>query len=129
MSLTAVTVRNQRNKNRQQMLKSKSFSSSVSCDQDQHGQQHQQRQQQLKMLKAMKLASQEDHRYYASVDKTVVHFPPAAIKANAVALNYNSGVRKQSNTSRHSLSLASSSHLSIRSDYGEAPFGNEEVLQ
>ena len=128
MSLTAVTVRNQRNKNRQQMLKSKSFSSSVSCDQDQHGQQHQQRQQ-LKMLKAMKLASQEDHRYYASVDKTVVHFPPAAIKANAVALNYNSGLRKQSNSSHHTLSLASSSHLSIRSDYGEVPFDNEEVLQ
>ena len=125
MSLTAVILRNQRSKNRQQMPKCNNISSAVNSDQDQQGQQEQQ--QQLKMLKAMKLASQDDHRYYASVDKTVVQFPPAAIKANAVALNI-SDPPKPSNSS-HPFSLASSSHLSIRSDYGEASLADEEVLK
>lgn len=124
MSLTAVILRNQRSKNRQQIQKCNNFSSAVNSDQDQ---QCQQEQQQLKMLKAMKLASQEDHRYYASVDKTVVQFPPRAIKDNAVALNI-SDHQKQSNSSRP-FSLASSSHLSIRSDYGDASLDDEEVLK
>ena len=124
MSLTAVILRNQRSKNRQQMPKCNNISSAVNSDQDQQGQQEQQ--QQLKMLKAMKLASQDDHRYYASVDKTVVQFPPAAIKANAVALNPND-LQNQSNPSRP-FSLASSSHLSIRSDYEEGSLEDEEVL-
>ena len=127
MSLAAVQLRKQRSKAQIQIPKNSNISTTLNIDQEQQGQPDQQ---QLKILKAMKLNSQEDHRYYASVhsDKAVIQFPPAAIKANAVALNIlnNSDPQSQSNPS-HPLSLASSSHLSIRSDYGEASLGNEEV--
>ena len=116
--MQAVILRNQRSKSKLQ--------STVININDQE-QPSQPDQQQLKMLKAMKFASQEDHRYYASNDKTVVEFPEAAIKANAVRLNPSSDSKNQNNPSRP-FSLASSSHLSIRSDYGEASLEDEEVL-
>ena len=119
MSMQAVILRNQRKQ--QQMQKASIDSTAISIEQDHST--NQQEQQQLKMLKAMKLASQEDHRFYSSNEKTV-QFPQAAIKANAVALNPSSD--HQSNPSRP-FSLASSSHLSIRSDYGEGSLGDQEV--
>ena len=119
MSMQAVILRNQRKQ--QQMQKASIDSTVVNIEQDHST--NQQEQQQLKMLKAMKLASQEDHRFYSSNEKTV-QFPQAAIKANAVALNPSSD--HQSNPSRP-FSLASSSHLSIRSDYGEGSLGDQEV--
>ena len=103
------------------MQKASIDSTAITIEQDHST--NQQEQQQLKMLKAMKLASQEDHRFYSSNEKTV-QFPQAAIKANAVALNPSSD--HQSNPSRP-FSLASSSHLSIRSDYGEGSLGDREV--
>ena len=123
MSIQAVILRNQRSKSKQQTPSTNNVSIAVENERKQSVQQEQQ---QLKMLKAMKLASQEDHRYYASVEKTAVQFPQAAIKANAVALN-PSDFQNQSNPSRP-FSLASSSHLSIRSDYGEEFLEDEEVL-
>ena len=119
MSMQAVILRNQRKQ--QQMQKASIDSTAITIEQDHST--NQQEQQQLKMLKAMKLASQEDHRFYSSNEKTV-QFPQAAIKANAVALNPSSD--HQSNPSRP-FSLASSSHLSIRSDYGEGSLGDQEV--
>ena len=119
MSMQAVILRNQRKQ--QQMQKASIDSTVVNIEQDHST--NQQEQQQLKMLKAMKLASQEDHRFYSSNEKTV-QFPQAAIKANAVALNPSTD--HQSNPSRP-FSLASSSHLSIRSDYGEGSLGDQEV--
>lgn len=119
MSMQAVILRNQRKQ--QQMQKASIDSTAITIEQDNST--NQQEQQQLKMLKAMKLASQEDHRFYSSNEKTV-QFPQAAIKANAVALNPSSD--HQSNPSRP-FSLASSSHLSIRSDYGEGSLGDQEV--
>ena len=119
MSMQAVILRNQRKQ--QQMQKASIDSTAITIEQDHSS--NQQEQQQLKMLKAMKLASQEDHRFYSSNEKTV-QFPQAAIKANAVALNPSSD--HQSNPSRP-FSLASSSHLSIRSDYGEGSLGDQEV--
>ena len=119
MSMQAVILRNQRKQ--QQMQKASIDSTAITIEPDHST--NQQEQQQLKMLKAMKLASQEDHRFYSSNEKTV-QFPQAAIKANAVALNPSSD--HQSNPSRP-FSLASSSHLSIRSDYGEGSLGDQEV--
>ena len=119
MSMQAVILRNQR---KHQMKKADIDSTVVNIEQDQST--TQQEQQQLRMLKAMKLASQEDHRFYSSNDKTSVQFPQAAIKANAVALNPSTD--HPSNPSRP-FSLASSSHLSIRSDYGEGSIEDEEV--
>ena len=119
MSMQAVILRNQRKQ--QQMQKVSIDSTAITIEQDHST--NQQEQQQLEMLKAMKLASQEDHRFYSSNEKTV-QFPQAAIKANAVALNPSSDY--QSNPSRP-FSLASSSHLSIRSDYGEGSLGDQEV--
>ena len=119
MSMQAVILRNQRKQ--QQMQKASIDSTAITIEQDHST--NQQEQQQLKMLKAMKLASQEDHRFYSSNEKTV-QFSQAAIKANAVALNPSSD--HQSNPSRP-FSLASSSHLSIRSDYGEGSLGDQEV--
>ena len=119
MSMQAVILRNQRKQ--QQMQKASIDSTAITIEQDHST--NQQEQQQLKMLKAMKLASQEDHRFYSSNEKTV-QFPQAAIKANAVALNPS--FDHQSNPSRP-FSLASSSHLSIRSDYGEGSLGDQEV--
>ena len=117
MSMQAVILRNQR---KQQMQKASIDSTVVNIEQDQAT--SQQEQQQLKMLKAMRLASQEDHRFYSSNEKTV-QFPQAAIKANAVALNPSTD--HQSNPSRP-FSLASSSHLSIRSDYGDGSLEDQE---
>ena len=119
MSMQAVILRNQRKQ--QQMQKASIDSTAITIEQDHST--NQQEQQQLKMLKAMKLASQEDHRFYSSNEKTV-QFPQAAIKANAVALNPSSD--HQSNPSRP-FSLASSSHLSIRSDYGDGSLEDQEV--
>jgi len=124
MSIQAVILRNQRSKSKQQIPSNNNVSTVINIDQKQSVQQEQQ---QLNMLRAMKLASQEDHRYYASVEKTAVQFPQAAIKANAVALN-PSDLQNQSNP-RRPFSLASSSHLSIQSDYGEESLEDEEVLK
>ena len=57
MSMQAVILRNQR---KHQMKKADIDSTVVNIEQDQST--TQQEQQQLRMLKAMKLASQEDHR-------------------------------------------------------------------
>ena len=118
MSMQAVILRNQR---KHQMQKANNDSTVVNIEQDQSA--NQQEQQQLRMLKAMKLASQEDHRFYASRNESV-QFPQAAIKANAVA--FNPSTDNPSNLSRP-FSLASSSHLSIKSDYGEGSIEDEEV--
>ena len=83
MSIQAVILRNQRSKSKQQTPSTNNVSIAVDIERKQSVQQEQQ---QLKMLKAMKLASQEDHRYYASVEKTAsVQFPQAAIKAMVVS--------------------------------------------
>ena len=115
MSLAAIALRNQRKLKRQPTKSSDISSAVINIDQNEQGQQ-QQHQQQL-MLHAMKLASQEDHRYYSSGDKAVVQFPPAAAKAIAA---HNHAHQRQS-----------LSHISIRSGYagfGEASLNLEEVL-
>jgi hypothetical protein len=123
MSIQAVILRNQRRISKQQTQSKLNVSTVVNIDQKQSVKQEQQ---QLNILRAMKLASQDDHRYYASVEKAVVHFPEAAIKANAVAEN-PSDFQNPSNPSRP-FSLASSSHLSIRTEYGQESLEDEEVL-